>query len=120
MKFPLQKGSSKEGLGACRGECPICHKTGAGEPGGFAWVNGEALLDLGNDMTIPDKRIKMSLRIGFHGAHDETRSEPSACVEIVSNPSVGQFEFYFCSTACLRQFFSECVDELERDLQKDK
>ena len=121
MKFPLQKGSSQKGLGARRGECPICHKTGGmGEPNSFAIVNAGALLDIGNGAAIPDQRIKAFFDIGYHGSHDETTSKPSARLEIVSDPIMGQFEFYFCSTACLRQFFSECVDELERALQKNK
>ncbi len=116
MKFPLHKGSSQKGLGARPGECPICHKAGVGEPNSFAWVNGGALLDIGNRSAIPDKRIKAFLTIGYHGSHSEKHSDASAQVEIARDPTIGQFEFYFCSTACLRMFFAVCVDELEHNL----
>lgn len=32
----------------------------------------------------------------------------------------GQFEFYFCSTKCLRAFFNACVDGLEENARRDE
>jgi hypothetical protein len=37
-----------------------------------------------------------------------------ASVEIAELVNTGQFEFYFCSTACLRAFLKYCVDELDQ------
>ena len=115
MKFPLQVGASKEGIGAAPGTCGFCHKPGAGEPNDFAYVNAGALLKINGNSYAPDDRIKAFFTIGFHASH--ASSNNSASVEIVENPAIAQFEFYFCSTACLRGFFSRCVDELENKLQ---
>ena len=42
-----------------------------------------------------------------------------ASVEIAELVSTGQFELYFCSTACLRAFLNYCVDELEHKRARD-
>ena len=34
-------------------------------------------------------------------------------MHIVEDVAYGQFEFYYCSTTCLRKFFGMCVDELD-------
>ena len=115
MKFPVQDGASTEGLGVSHGMCPICKKSGVGEPGNFAYVNAGALLAITKRSAAPDDSIKAFFTIGFHGSHSSNSS--SASLDIVKEPSIGQFEFYFCSTTCLRAFFGACVDELERKLQ---
>ena len=56
------------------------------------------------------------LYIGFHGAHSEVSSQPSAQVVIAKDTPDGQFETQFCSTACLRAFLNRCVDQLEQKL----
>jgi ABC-type uncharacterized transport system permease subunit len=35
-------------------------------------------------------------------------------LDIVVNSSAGQADIGFCSSKCLREFFNNCVDELER------
>ena len=115
MEFPLQVGESTDGLGAAPGTCIICHMPGAGEPNDFAFINAGALLKITESSAAPDDKIKAFFTIGFHSAH--AGSGRSASVEIVEDPAIGQFEFVFCSTACLRSFFSRCVDELDRKLQ---
>lgn len=117
MKFPLQTGASTDGLGAAPGTCAMCHKPGVGEPNDFAFINAGALLKINERSAAPDDRILAFFTIGFHGSH--AGDGRSASLRIVEDPVIGQFEFYFCSTACLRSFFSRCVDELERKLQDD-
>lgn len=118
MIFPIQRGSSTSGLQAKPGQCPICHKTGVGEPNGFAFVNAGALLAIDKRSAVMDEGIKAFFTIGYHGSHN-LESEPSAVLEIARDPPLGQFEFYFCSTACLRAFFNECVSELEKKLKNN-
>lgn len=48
------------------------------------------------------------------GAHPEK----DVFVDIAANAPWGQFELYFCSTACTRAFFNGLVDELERQLKE--
>ena len=117
MKFPLQKGSSRRGLETALGHCTMCKKPGAGEPLGFAWLNAGALLAVDKSTATADKRIKAFFSIGYHGRHDQGHDEPGGHLEIVQDPAGGQFEFYFCSTGCLRHFFSACVDELENRIE---
>lgn len=115
MRFPLQVGSSTEGLQTERGQCVVCKMKGVGEPNGFAFINAGALLEIGKGVAMPSDQIKAFFSIGYHGDHSN-KSDPSAMLEIVDEPASGQFEFYFCSTSCLRGFFNQCVDELENQL----
>lgn len=119
MKFPVQVGESRAGLEARAGECPVCRSSLAGEPGSFAFLNGGALRKRkdGSASMAPD--LSGFLSLGFHGAHGPDRNEPSAHVQIADDVPLGQFEYYFCSVACLRGFFNQAVDELERRLQND-
>jgi hypothetical protein len=58
----------------------------------------------------------MTEAVGFleFGCHD---ADAPACVYVVDyDASGGEFEFHFCSTACLRAFLSAQVDALEAEL----
>lgn len=83
----------------------MCDKGGVGEPFTFVWLNGIA------GSSGPSATV--SLSIGVHGRHDAGYDEPGGNVTIVQDASGGQFEYYFCSTLCLRAFFTQCVDELD-------
>lgn len=39
-------------------------------------------------------------------------------LDIADETPGGQFDFYFCSTKCLRAFFGACVDGLEAKVRK--
>ena len=112
MKFPVQKGASTRGLGSRLGQCSVCHKKGVGEPYTFAWLNGIA--------HGTDPKATVSLSIGVHGRHDAGHDELGGNVHIVQDAAYGQFEYYFCSTKCLRRFFGMCVDELEAKVRLDR
>jgi hypothetical protein len=65
------------------------------------------------------------LEIGWHGAHSREGGEgPDAniglSIELASKADGGQFEFYFCSTDCLRGFLNFCVDKLESAVAKER
>ena len=117
MKFPVQHGKSKAGLETVTGRCPVCGGPLDGEPGTFAFVNGGALRKTGKQSASPAPDLIGFLSIGVHGAHGEGENAPSAFVRIADDVPIGQFEFYFCSTACLRGFFNASVDALEEKLR---
>ena len=117
MKFPLQKGRSTAGLGARRGECPVCHKRKVHEPYGFAFLTGGALRKIGRKHSTIDPNLVGFLTLGYHGAHNSGLDEPSVILDIADGVTLGQFDFYFCSTKCLRMFLNKCVDELDRRLK---
>jgi hypothetical protein len=114
----VQKGKSRAGLSARFGECPICHTKNVGEPHGFAWLSGGALRRVSRNVAMPASDLLGFLALGYHGAHDAKRSHPSAHLYIADDVPIGQFEYYFCTTKCLRRFLNMCVDEVETKLKK--
>ena len=115
MRFPVQKDLSKA---AKAGQCLVCRRAGAHEPNDFAYLNGGGLRMLNKDSSVVAPDLEGFLSIGFHGGHSETHSNPDARLDIADNARFGQFELYFCSTACLRKFFGLCVDALEQQLSR--
>lgn len=117
MKFPVQRGASRSGFKARPGECPVCGGLLSGEPGSFAFLNGGALRQLedGDASMAPD--LVGFLSLGMHGAHGDGPQSSSAHVSVAEDVPLGQFEFYFCSVACLRGFLNKAVDELELRLR---
>lgn len=113
MKLPLQQGA---GFAVQAGKCAACGQTRVGEPHGFAFLNGGALKRIDKRTSVPSDELEGFLAVGYHGAHGGTESEASAMVSVAEEVPTGQFEYYFCSTLCLRQFLNGCVDELERKL----
>ena len=70
--------------------------------------------------TIADDCIGF-LDLVWHGAHDGgigADREICARVQLADDTPRGQFEFYFCSTHCLRKFFNACVDRLEMKISE--
>jgi hypothetical protein len=62
------------------------------------------------------------LNLGWHGADSDEGGigeypDTSAEHQVIEHDFEGQFEFYFCSTDCLRRFLNECVDDLEKKIQ---
>ena len=63
------------------------------------------------------------LDLVWHGAHDEGTGadrETYVRVPLADWTPGGQFEFYFCSTRCLRDFLNACIDQLENKIRKSK
>ena len=86
------------------------------EPGTFSFVAGGALRRLDEDNSEIGDDLLGFLNIGHHSAHSNGESLPSACLDLVEESPIGQFELYFCSTNCLRQYFNRCMDQLEEML----
>src|SRR5262245_3403551 len=117
MRFPVQKGAPKRSRRRA-GRCLTCGRTKVHEPHGFAFLNAGALrkIDKRTSAMAPD--LEGFLGLGYHGAHDK-KSSPSAYLSVAETAKFGQFEFYFCTTKCLRSFLNVCVDELERRLSRN-
>ncbi len=67
------------------------------------------------------------VRLDWHGDHDNIDEAAGAEAEfsnifvgetIADNCPNGQFELYFCSTQCLRDFLNKSVDSLEEKMKK--
>jgi len=61
--------------------------------------------------------------ITWHGAHDAGTGEDReifTTVDFARDCRGGQFEIYFCSTACLRAFFNSWVEALELKIRNEK
>ena len=60
--------------------------------------------------------------VGFLGIslHDHNYHGKGGYLPIVEHAYNGQFEFYFCSTACLRKFLNVLVDKFENGMKQQK
>jgi hypothetical protein len=117
MRFPINVST--------QARCPVCKKSGPGTNSPvtprpevasiwfqvMSFVHGRSYpvyfgshLMLGWDSGI-DKhpRSRTSLGASFFVAKKDGR-----------NPNVGEMEIQFCSTRCMRRFFKEAIDELDR------
>ena len=83
------------------------------EPGTFSFVAGGALRRIDENCSEIGDDLLGFLNIGHHSAHPNGEDLPNACLDLVEESPIGQFELYFCSTKCLRQYFNRCVDQLE-------
>lgn len=95
--------------------CQQCGADGVHEPNEFAYLEGGALFDYGDDLKMAHPAMAAFLNVGVHGAHAPapTTSADALC-SLADSFEGGQFEFGFCSTACLRAFLNDWVDALER------
>jgi hypothetical protein len=114
ITFPVQQGKNVSGFKAKRGTCPACGEVMNAEPGTFAYMSGGALRRTGKDTAVMAADLSGFLSLGLHGAHGPGENSPSGALRIADDTTNGQFEYYFCSTSCLRGFLNLCVDELER------
>lgn len=89
-----------------------CNYCGKDVTGNFINVNGGALLKSPNipDLSSSSEQLEEFLSINLH----EDSSQTYKSVEIVQSEekSYGQFEWYFCSKHCVKQFFNEWLDKI--------
>jgi hypothetical protein len=88
----------------------------------MAIINAGALRSLGNDRYEMATDSVAFLTMTWHGAHPDTGGSGGdagihASIDIADTVAHGQFDLYFCSTACLRQFLNDCVDALEARIE---
>ena len=115
-KFPLI--GSKEGhwIPFAKGKkCIVCGETYDKEAV-FVCLGGGALKG-------DEKQSKMSSDlVGFLSIslHDHNYHGKGGYLPIADNTARGQFEFYFCSTECLRKFLNILVDKFENGMKQRK
>ncbi len=122
MKLPTLKGRQtyypKNAL------CPWCQKNKVLEPHSFAMLGGGALLMNRKDNSGgPNDKMDGFLYIAFHGAHNGGLGKDQGIggmIELARDVRGGQFDLYFCSTRCLREYLNYCVDELEEKIKKGR
>ena len=96
----------------CSPQCVVCDRS-CGEPGEFLVLEAGAILheDESRQSGGPDELMSAHLTLVKHGAEPHG---PYIRLDLVRELIGGQADLMFCSSGCLRQFFSSAVDELER------
>jgi hypothetical protein len=104
--------------------CPMCGSK-VFEPHQFVVLSGGGIkMDRRKRSGGPSDDIDGFLDLTFHGAHDGGQAhdpvlaDADAHVRLADEVRGGQFEFYFCSTKCLRAFLNKQVDDLEAGLER--
>lgn len=96
----------------CRPQCVVCNRS-CGEPGEFLVLEAGAILhdDESRQSGGPDDLMSAHLTLVKHGAEPHG---PYIRLDLVHELIGGQADLMFCSSVCLRSFFSAAVDEFER------
>jgi len=120
MKMPLI--SKNESCYPNEPICPICKKNKVFEPHTFVAINGGALRIGKSGNSISHKNMYGYLHLTWHGHHyqdinDEVK-DTFFNLEIVNDSKQGEYELYFCSTRCLREFFNRIVDLFEEKISE--
>lgn len=110
MKFPLINDKSMIWRPLIKkGKCSLCGKKP--KDGIFIALNGGALKGT-KDNAIMDSGLIGFLTLDLH----DHNKMGKGFLNIVDSSPNGQFEFYFCSTKCLRKFFDKVIDAFEETL----
>ena len=110
LQFPVLSGRDYPFVPKERfGGCPICGKK---IENGAAYVHGGAVYE---DTTFETEAF---FKVGYHSK----ATDVSGCgqVDVVKHLYGGQFDLNFCSTSCVRAFFSKIVDEVERQVEQNR
>jgi hypothetical protein len=103
-----------------RAVCPWCRKRKVYEPHSMAILNAGAMRQVGKDRYEMATDTQAFMTLMWHGAHPGGKGDLRdvyASVHIADEVANGQFDLYFCSTACLRGFLNYCVDALEERME---
>jgi hypothetical protein len=113
----MQKMKSKHDLSKRRvrtkhNKCPVCSNRISG---GVAYFDFGAVIDLLflEKKSLPDTIMEGFCHIGYHGVNSDMSDSADYCV--ADGIKGGQLDIYFCSLACLRKWFCDIVDYLERE-----
>ena len=122
MKFPLLQG--KQTYYPRKALCPQCNEHKVFEPHSMViFAGGATFSGLKRVKAGSHNQLESFVSITWHGAHDTgigTDRDIHTCVDLVKDSRGGQFEIYFCSTACLRAFFNSWVDALDAKVQRER
>jgi len=121
MKFPILSG--RHTAHPNKPLCPQCKKRKVLEPHSMAIFDGGALF-MNRKKRYGGLHDQMDgfVSITWHGAHDTglgADRDIFTSVDAALDCRGGQFEIYFCSTACLRAFFNSWVDALEAQIERE-
>jgi hypothetical protein len=85
---------------------------------GLVYLSAGAVFDSDSDAPENEPEFETFFNIGYHSP----ASDVSGCADIavVEDLVAGQFDLSFCSTACLKQFFSDLVADLEMELENER
>jgi hypothetical protein len=92
--------------------CPWCGARKLSDPPGMAILNAGALKPTAPECYTMALEDAAFMTLTWHS--NDPANYDDATIRIADCVDTGQFELYFCSTACLRAFLNYCVDELER------
>jgi hypothetical protein len=93
--------------------CPICATNRTNLNSEFYVLNGGALEKINQDVSISSDKMEGFLSVQYHPEKDN--GNRGFNIDIVDQSKGGQFDIYFCSTSCMRQFFNEFIDEIEKE-----
>jgi hypothetical protein len=114
MKFPIIK--NDESYYPKKGLCPVCKKNKVCEPNSMVVFSGGAcLMDKQRKSGGPHQSMDAFLNIAWHGAHDHgvgKDRDQYRTIDIVEDVKGGQFEFYFCSKKCFKDWINKIIDIL--------
>ena len=86
-------------------------------------AGGALLMDRKTDSGGLSDDMDGFLDISWHGAHDNgLGSDRDMMISVYAAEDCrgGQFEIYFCSTACLRSYLNTWVDKLEEKIKDER
>lgn len=121
IKLPVVKG--KQVVFPKNHICPWCRDKKLSDSPSMAILNAGAMRPTQPECYEMAKDDAAFMTLVWHG--DATPANPRrhgefATVDIADLVNTGQFDLYFCSTDCLRNFLNYCVDELERRIESAK
>ena len=117
IRFPVVR--KKQVVFPEKARCPWCRKRKVYEPHSMAILNAGAMRRVGKDRYEMATDTSAFLTLTWHGAHSGGSGEMPeihASVDVAAEVANGQFDLYFCSTACLRGFLNYSVDALEKKM----
>ena len=116
-KMSVQGRRALRGMTTQRAKCALCSKRISG---GSAYFSFGAVIDL---LFLKRRRLSDTLmegfcHIGYHGVDPDMKDSADYCV--AAGIRGGQLDIDFCSLRCLRKWFCDIVDFLERESGKKK
>ena len=88
-------------------KCPICKKQLNGD---MVCFTSGALMMVGKDSACMDKRL---IGFGSFSKHFDSIEEYKT-IMVADEAPHGQYEFYTCSTKCMKELFNRLISELEK------
>lgn len=117
MKFPMISKKTKPFFPTEK-ICPICKVNNTTLDSEFYVLNGGALEKVNKNTSMSSDILEGFLSVQYHSG--EKNKNPGVNIDIVEKSKGGQFDIYFCSTNCMRQFFNKLIDTIENETSANK